>query len=42
MDFLNLDNKQCPPTRSMLGIDISYQFDILFERDEIFLRNNTY
>jgi hypothetical protein len=42
MDYLNQDDKPCPPTRSMLGIDTLYQFDILFERDEIFLRTNTY
>lgn len=38
-DFKTLEGIDCPPTRSMLGIDILKRFDILFEENEVFLRN---
>jgi hypothetical protein len=38
MDFRTTDDKNCPPSRSMLGTDILRHFDILFEETEVFLR----
>lgn len=38
MDFKTIDNRDCPPMKSMLGMDFLHFFDILIEDNLVYLK----